>query len=201
VRLVLIAAGYLCGSIPFGLLLARRAGVDVRRAGSGNVGATNVARTAGAWLGVVTLVADALKGALPAAAAAALTGEATTPAMTGVAAFLGHVFPVTLGFAGGKGVATALGVLVVISPLAILPVLAVFAAAFALWRTVSVASILGALTAPAAAGLLGYPAPASAAAATMAAVILVRHRDNLRRLRVGTEPRFSLHKKQAPPID
>jgi glycerol-3-phosphate acyltransferase PlsY len=199
VRLACILAGYLCGSIPFGLLLARRAGIDVRQAGSGNIGATNVARTAGARLGLATLVLDALKGALPTAAAAGLTGDTFTTAATGLAAFVGHVFPVTLGFAGGKGVATALGVLVVLCPWVALVAVALFAAVLALGRRVSAASIVGALVAPLAGALLGDPGPVVAATGAMAGIVVLRHRDNLRRLWDGTEPPLSLPKRQAPP--
>jgi glycerol-3-phosphate acyltransferase PlsY len=187
---VLVLVGYVCGSIPFGVLLARRAGVDVRREGSGNIGATNVARTAGKLLGVATLLADGLKGALPVALARSLDASAGVSAATGLAAVLGHVYPLALRFAGGKGVATALGALLVLCPLAVLPAVAVFAAVVGVWRLVSLGSILGATAAAGAAMLLPYPRPVQASAAAMALVIVVRHRDNLRRLRAGTEPRF-----------
>jgi glycerol-3-phosphate acyltransferase PlsY len=196
---LLVLFGYACGSIPFGVLLARRAAVDVRHSGSGNIGAANVARTAGALLGLATLVADVAKAALPAALARALTGDATIVAATGVAAFLGHVFPVTLRFAGGKGVATALGVLLVVCPLGAAGAVATFAAVFVLARFVSLASIAGALAAPVAVALAGGPAQAVEAALVMALVIVARHRENLVRLRAGTEPRFALHKKGASP--
>ena len=195
--LLLVFLGYLCGSFPSGVLLARRAGVDVRRAGSGNVGAANVARTAGLGLGLATLVADALKGALPALAARWLAADVTLAAGAGLAAFLGHVFPITLRFSGGKGVATALGVLGVLCPLALLCAAGVFVTAFALSRYVSVASALAALAAPAAIGLLSYPRPVLAVSLMMTAIIELRHSGNFRRLRAGTEPRFALHKKQA----
>jgi len=198
VPLLLLLFSYLCGSIPFGVLFARWAGVDVRRAGSGNIGAANVVRTAGARLGLLTLVADALKGALPALVAGRGASDPTLAAGAGLAAFAGHVFPVTLGFAGGKGVATALGVLAVLCPPALLCALVVFFVTFALYRYVSVASVLAALAAPAATGLLGYPVPYLGASLVMAGIIVVRHRDNLRRLLAGNEPRFALHKKQAP---
>jgi glycerol-3-phosphate acyltransferase PlsY len=195
--LALLALGYLCGSIPAGLLLARRAGVDVRRSGSGNIGAANVARTAGAGLGLATLVCDALKGALPVLLARAAGSGTGLEAAVGGAAFLGHVFPVTLRFAGGKGVATALGVLLVLHPLGVAAAAAVFVLLLAAARYVSVASIAAALTAPVAIAVAGGPRPVVGAAAGMAAVIVARHRDNLRRLAAGTEPRFGLHKRQA----
>jgi acyl phosphate:glycerol-3-phosphate acyltransferase len=116
----LVAASYLVGSVPFGLLLGRFvAGVDVRKSGSGNIGATNVARTAGRRLGVLTLLLDATKGGIPVAVTALVLGaphDADWPAAAGLAAFLGHVFPFWLRFRGGKGVATAFGAFVVLSP-------------------------------------------------------------------------------------
>ena len=193
-QLLLVVVGYLCGSVPFGVLLARRAGVDPRIAGSGNIGAANMARTAGVGLGVMTLVADALKGALPALLARALTDPPALAAAVGVAAFLGHLFPVTLGFAGGKGVATALGVLLTLAPLAAAAA-AVFVLVVGLTRYVSLASVLAALAAPLLVVLLAYPAPVLAASLVMTAFIALRHRDNFRRLRAGTEPRLTLHKK------
>ncbi|HZP43942.1 MAG TPA: glycerol-3-phosphate 1-O-acyltransferase PlsY [Candidatus Binatia bacterium] len=196
---LLVLLGYACGSIPFGVLLARRVAVDVRRAGSGNIGAANVARTAGPALGLATLVADAAKGAVPTLVAGAATGDARVTAAAGLAAFLGHVFPVTLRFAGGKGVATALGVLAVLCPLGALAAVVTFAAVFAAARWVSLASIAAAATAPLATAALGCTRAALATAAVMAAVIAVRHRDNVRRLRAGTEPRFRLREKRAAP--
>jgi len=198
VALLLVVLGYLCGSIPSGLLLARRAGIDVRRTGSGNIGAANVARSAGIRLGLATLLADATKGAAPVLLARALTGDETVAAAAGVAAFLGHVFPVTLRFAGGKGVATALGVLATLTPLAAAAAAAVFLLVALTYRYVSLASVLGAFTAPLAAAALGEPPAVVAAALAMSVLIVVRHRDNFARLRAGTEPRFRLHKRHAP---
>jgi glycerol-3-phosphate acyltransferase PlsY len=198
VALVLVAVGYLCGSVPWGLLLARRVGVDVRRTGSGNIGAANVARSAGVGLGLATLAADAAKGALPVALARWVTADPAVAAAAGAAAFAGHVFPVTLGFAGGKGVATALGVLATLAPLAALAAVAVFVLVFGVCRYVSLGSVAGALTAPAAVAAMAEPNAVLAAALAMSAVIVFRHRGNLARLRAGTEPRFALHKRQAP---
>lgn len=158
-----------------------------------------MARTAGAWLGLCTLAADALKGSVPVLVARWVTADVATEAATGLAAFLGHVFPITLGFAGGKGVATAAGVLTVLAPLAALCGVVVFALAFTAWRYVSVASMLGGLAATAASAALRYPASAVVAATLMMAVVLARHRGNVARLRAGVEPPFTLHKKQAPP--
>ena len=196
---VLIVLGYACGSVPWGLLLARRVGVDVRRTGSGNIGATNVARSAGLGLGVATLAADVLKGALPVLIARGFAAGPAVEASAGVAAFVGHVFPITLGFAGGKGVATALGVLVVLAPGAVAWAMTTFLVGFRPFRYVSLASVVAAATAPVAIVLLAYPRPTLVASLAMTAVIVVRHRANLGRLRAGTEPRFVLHKKQALP--
>ena len=193
----LIAFGYLCGSIPWGVLFARVAGVDVRRTGSGNIGATNVARSAGLGAGVATLAADVLKGALPVVVAERSGVTDGVAAAVGVAAFVGHVFPLTLRFAGGKGVATALGVLATLAPLAALSALVVFAAVVALTRYVSLGSLVGAGCAPPAVALFGYPGPVLVASLAMTAVIVVRHRDNFARLRAGTEARFTVHKRQA----
>jgi glycerol-3-phosphate acyltransferase PlsY len=189
---------YLVGCIPSGLLLARLKNVDVRAAGSGNIGATNVARTAGKGLGLLTLVLDAAKGALPVLIADALDlfpdanpafdRNATIAAAVG--AVLGHVFPVTLGFRGGKGVATALGAIAALAPASLpLPLLA-FVASFGVTRRVSVGSICAAMAAPFGSVVAGYPPQVSAAIAVLACVILYRHRDNMARIRAGTEPRL-----------
>lgn len=196
---VLVALGYLAGTIPSGVLLARTAGIDVRRVGSGNIGATNVARTAGLRLGLLTLVADAAKGVVPVVAARILVGGDAFPAGTGLAAFLGHLFPPTLGFAGGKGVATALGVSLALYPLATLPTIGAFAATVAVTGWVSLGSMVAALLTPVAMLILGgYATPAIIVAIAMAALIVVRHRDNVARILAGHEPKV-LPKKQATP--
>ena len=186
---VLLAA-YLLGSIPTGVLLARSAGIDPRRAGSGNIGATNVARTAGGRLGFFTLVGDALKGVLAVAVAHAASDAAWAPAAAGLAAILGHLWSVFLRFQGGKGVATALGVFLVLSPLAILVSVLAFAITARTFRYVSLASMVAAVTL-ALACLLTVSSPSVRVAAVVTSIlILIRHRDNIGRLRAGTEPRF-----------
>ena len=194
---LLLVAAYLLGSVPFGLLLARAAGIDVRRAGSGNIGATNVARTAGARLGIATLIADAGKGALPVLAARLAFDDPRLADGAGLAAFLGHVFPITLGFAGGKGVATALGALLALAPTAAAAAVAVFALVLVRSGYVSLASMVAATGAPAALAVLGARATTTGTSAVMVLVILARHRANVRRMQIGTEPR--VRKKQAPP--
>ena len=191
-------ASYLLGSIPSGLLLARIRRVDVRQTGSGNIGATNVARSAGKGLGLLTLLLDATKGAVPVLVVGALGWEVNARPGTELAARLvaalstvvGHVFPITLGFRGGKGVSTALGAMLGLAPAVTLGPLAVFAVAFAASRRVSLASILAAVSAPLTASWLGYPRPTTATIAAIAALIVARHRDNVARLLAGTEPRF-----------
>ena len=197
VPLILLAFGYLCGSVPFGLILGRLAGVDVRRTGSGNIGATNVARSVGLRLGIATLVADALKGTVPILVADRVGAPPALSAGVGVAAFLGHVFPVALHFAGGKGVATAVGVLAVLAPVALACATAAFVVVVVATRYVSLGSVVAAVCAPAAVGALGYPRSIVAASLAMSAVIIVRHRDNYARLLAGTEARFTVRKRQA----
>lgn len=194
----ILAASYLLGSIPSGLLLARLRNVDVRTTGSGNIGATNVARSAGKGLGLMTLVLDAAKGAVPVVVAGALDlFPALNPAFdrnatiaAALGAVLGHVFPVTLGFRGGKGVATALGAIAALAPASLpLPLLA-FGVSFGLTKRVSVGSICAAMAAPFGSVATGYPPQVSAGIAILSCVILYRHRDNMERIRAGTEPRF-----------
>jgi glycerol-3-phosphate acyltransferase PlsY len=192
----LVGASYLVGSIPFGLLLGRAyAGVDVRRAGSGNIGATNVARTAGKKLGLLTLLLDAAKGSIPVAVTAIVLGtpnDATWPAMSGLAAFLGHVFPFWLRFRGGTGVATAFGAFLVLSSWLAAAAAGAFAATFLLSRTVSLASMVSALTAAAVAlGVEGTRWPVTRVAAVVLLVVLVRHQSNVRRMLRGEEGRLA----------
>jgi len=192
--LLVTALAYLAGSIPTGVLLGRLAGVDVRSAGSGNIGATNVARTAGRSLGILTLFGDALKGLLPVLVVPALGFDAPVVAMTAVAALCGHVFSIFLGFRGGKGVATGVGVMLGLAP-AIVPIpLAVFGIAMALSKIVSLSSILATVSAAIAVVLFGYPFSTELAAATIAGLIIFRHRENISRLLAGSEPRFESRK-------
>lgn len=191
--LLLVAAGYLAGSIPFGVLLARRfAGVDVRTVGSGNIGATNVARAGGKKLGIAVLLLDAAKAVLPILVARALL-EGRDHAelwvvLVAVAAFCGHLFPVWLGFKGGKGVATGLGVFLVLSPWAALAGVVTYAVAYGATRVSSVGSLAG--TAVCTIGTFvafGWTSPESWAGFAIAALIVIRHRANIRRLFAGAE--------------
>ena len=187
----LVLLGYLSGSIPFGLLVVRAArGVDVRGQGSGNIGATNVARVAGKGLGVLVLVLDALKGALPVLLARAVEPTPAVPALVGLAAFAGHVAPPWLGFRGGKGVATALGVLAVLAPRAALAGALTYAVVLAALRISSVGSLLAGVVAVSVAWLVpGTPAAAAALATVLFAAMLWTHRGNIGRLLRRGEPR------------
>jgi glycerol-3-phosphate acyltransferase PlsY len=188
--LVAVPLAFAVGSIPFGVLVARARGVDERQAGSGNIGATNVARTAGKAAGLITLALDAAKGAAPVAIADALGADAGTRALVGLAAILGHVLSPFLGFRGGKGVATAAGAFAVLTPAPLAVALAAFALTFAARRIVSLASLVAVVVLTAAtAALDGRPAMVGLAA-LVAAVVFVRHRGNIVRLRRGTEPRL-----------
>jgi acyl phosphate:glycerol-3-phosphate acyltransferase len=189
---IALALGYIFGSIPFGLLLTRITGAgDLRSIGSGNIGATNVLRTGRKGLAAVTLLLDMLKGA-----AAVLIAEAIAPgtgAIAGVAAFVGHVFPIWLKFRGGKGVATMMGVVAALHWPAGLVYAAVWLGLLAAFRISSLAGIFAALSAPMAVGLIGQPALLAPTLA-MALIVLWKHSDNIKRLRAGTEPRVGQSK-------
>jgi glycerol-3-phosphate acyltransferase PlsY len=189
---LVVAFAYVLGSVPTGFLLGYLAGVDVRSAGSGNVGATNVARIAGKWLGLLTLLLDAAKGFVPVFIAHQMGFDAAVAGGAALAAFLGHLYPIFLKFRGGKGVATALGALLALAPAATGILLAVFIIVALASRIVSKASIVASAGAPVAIWLLGYPDSLTGVALLMALLILWRHRDNIQRLRSGAEPRFSL---------
>jgi glycerol-3-phosphate acyltransferase PlsY len=193
VRIVLaVVAAYLVGAIPTGFLIARAFGVtDIRRSGSGNIGATNVLRTLGRLPAVLTLVGDIAKGYAAVSLAAAVGGGAVAAVGAGVvAAIAGNCWSVFLGFRGGKGVATGLGAFLRMVPWAVLPAVLVFVVITGTSRFVSLGSLMAALCVPLGAFLLGYP-PAFAVAALLAAgIVFLRHRDNIARLVSGTERRL-----------
>ena len=209
--LIVAVVAYLLGSIPFGYLLVRIfRGEDIRQTGSGNIGATNVARSGAKGLGIATLVLDALKGALAVALAwYVATDELKTSACpcivpaqlmatAALCAVLGHVFPVWLRFKGGKGVATALGVFCVLFPKAILVALAIFILVVAVTRYVSLGSILGAIAFPVAAYFVQHADWLSLLLASgVSLIIILKHHQNIRRLLSGTENRFGGNK---PPL-
>jgi glycerol-3-phosphate acyltransferase PlsY len=198
-------AAYLLGSVPFAFLIARSAGKDLRTIGSGNIGATNLARAVGRKWGYFCFVLDVLKGLTPVAIAGAVGGVPDNPLflslwlLVGIAAILGHVFPVYLRFKGGKGVATSFGVALGLWPyftLCALVALTVWIAVVRIWRYVSLASISAAVAFPIALvlGILTVPAwhsaslwPLVVAAIVIPILVIVRHRENIRRLAAGTE--------------
>ena len=184
-----IAAGYLIGSIPFALILARRWGADLRMVGSGNMGAANVMRASGVTAGLLVALLDMAKGAASVWLAARIGGGAELPAAAGLAAIIGHIYPVWLRFRGGKGVATACGVFSVLTPPAVPPTLAIFAAVVWLTRYISLGSVVASIALPPLAYAMGSPASAVIAAAAASAIIVFRHRSNVVRLWAGTERR------------
>ncbi len=198
-----IPAAYLLGSIPFGLILAKLfGGADVRKSGSGNIGTTNVARVAGPLAGILTLVLDVAKGA-----AAVLLGErlsnssAAWMMIAALAALVGHCFPVWLRFNGGKGVATAAGIFLVLSPPAFLGAVILFVLVLGFWRYVSLGSISAAAAMPLLIYFLWAPRHAPPLTITFgvlgtALLIIFKHAGNIRRLVEGTEPKFSFSKKK-----
>src|ERR1700687_852902 len=201
---LLIFVGYVLGSIPFGYLLVRaRSGRDVRAMGSGNIGATNVGRTAGLSTGVATLILDAAKGSFAVWLAGHFSGGNIRFMMyAGLAAILGHVFPVWLKFSGGKGGATALGVFLMISWTAVAAAVAIFAIVVLFWRYVSLASVSAAAALPLLVYLLyapGHAPPTAVTAGTLlsSVLIIVKHRGNIERLMAGTEPRFETEKRES----
>ena len=185
-----IALGYAIGSVPFAFLLARRAGIDVRVAGSGNVGAANVVRTSGLPLGVTVMALDIVKGAATVLAAYAAVGSVPSMAAAAAAAVVGHIYPIWLRFHGGKGVAVAAGAFAVLAPVATIAATLVFAGAVVVTRVISLGSVAATLTLPPAAWLAGAPRSVLISASGIAALILFRHRANVRRIARGTERRF-----------
>jgi acyl phosphate:glycerol-3-phosphate acyltransferase len=173
-----------------GYILGKLAGIDVRNTGSGNVGATNVARVVGKRQGMVTLIADAAKGFIPVVIALQLGRNTSISAMVAVAAFLGHLYPVFLKFRGGKGVATAFGVFLGLAPMATLILVSIFAMAYLTSRIVSLSSIIAAAAAPIVLWWSFYSPALVFMSVFVALMIIIRHRANIRRLLAGTEPKF-----------
>ncbi|MFI5398133.1 MAG: glycerol-3-phosphate 1-O-acyltransferase PlsY [Candidatus Binatia bacterium] len=192
VATVLIIAAYICGSLPTGVWLGRYAGVDVRQGGSGNIGATNVARTVGLRPAFLTLIGDITKGLVPAVVARALLMDQRLIALAALAAFFGHIFSMFLRFSGGKGVATGFGAFLGLAPGAAGVAALVFAVTALMTRYVSLASMLAAASLPVASAMLGGAPPICGAAMVVGATIIIRHRDNLARLLRGMEPKFRI---------
>jgi len=202
-RLALLLVAYLLGSVPFGLILAKVfGGADVRKAGSGNIGATNVARVAGPLPGILTLAFDAGKGWLAVwLASRMIPDNAAVAVVCGIFVLLGHCFPVWLRFCGGKGVATAAGVFAALCPEALLAALILFALVVWFWRFVSLGSLAAAASIPLLVYLLWAPnfAPppvVDIGTIAIAALVIYQHRGNIGRLARGEEPKFSFDKKQ-----
>ena len=196
--LVLLAAGYLLGSIPFGVVIARGAGgVDLRRVGSGNIGATNVLRAIGKGAAALTLLGDIGKGALAVGLARCTGADAALVAAVGLAAVLGHLFPVWAGFRGGKGVATTLGVVLGAMPGVGGLLLVIWVAVAAITRYSSLAALVATTTMPLLVWLVdGRPAMLALSGA-LVLLVVVRHRENIGRLWAGTEGKIGQKARQA----
>ena len=196
-----IGAAYLIGAVPIGYLVGRAFGVaDIRRHGSGTIGATNVLRTVGRLPAILTLVGDIAKGYLAVVAGAALgarsSGDTGVIAASAVAAVIGNCWSVFLGFRGGKGVATGLGAFLRIVPLAVLPAALVWLLVTLSFRYVSLGSILAASCVPLGALLLGMPAPSVIAAFAVGAIVVARHHANITRLLAGHEPKLGQRRSE-----
>ncbi|PLY07820.1 MAG: acyl-phosphate glycerol 3-phosphate acyltransferase [Desulfuromonas sp.] len=190
---LLLCAAYLVGAIPTGVVLTRLIGADdVRKSGSGNIGATNVYRVAGRAVGVATLLCDILKGVLPVIVATKLNGSPTQIASIAIIAFLGHCYPVYLGFRGGKGVATALGIFMVLSPQGVVLAAALFVLLVWKFRYISFGSVSAAASIPFLVYAFERQLPLTLASLLIAGMVIWRHRSNIQRLINGTENRFKL---------
>jgi glycerol-3-phosphate acyltransferase PlsY len=191
---VLIA--YLLGSIPFGKIIAKKvARIDITKHGSGNIGATNVAREVGTLWGLLTLTLDLFKGFLPVFLlwphfSGTVPSGDWNIAVVSLAALLGHQFSVFEKFRGGKGVATALGVYLAVSPFSCLVALSIFVAVVFVWDIISLASMISAASMPLLLSLMGYPFPVIGAAVVATALIVLKHRDNIARIRTGQERKW-----------
>jgi glycerol-3-phosphate acyltransferase PlsY len=188
---LVVVASYLLGSVPSGYLFARARGIDIRAQGSGNIGATNVARSLGKKLGLIVLLVDLFKGALPVLAVRFFAlhhsaGPYLIP-VCGFAAIIGHCFPIWLRLRGGKGVATAFGVFLAVDPLIAGVLLVIFLAIYAAFRVASLGSLLAALSLPVWLIVADYPVPIITLGVASAALIVVKHRSNILRLMRGAE--------------
>lgn len=195
-ELLVTVAAYLVGSIPFAFLLSRRRGVDLHRAGSGNIGATNVLRTSGVRAATLAMTLDGAKGCLAVLMAQVLSGGLVAPATAAFASVVGHVYPVWLRFRGGKGVATAAGAFAVLAPFAFAIAVVVFVAVVTVTRFVSVGSIAAAAALTVVAAVGDTPSAVALGAAASTALIVHRHRGNLSRLMAGTERRVGLRARE-----
>ncbi|MFZ0657090.1 MAG: glycerol-3-phosphate 1-O-acyltransferase PlsY [Candidatus Binataceae bacterium] len=188
--IVLVIGAYLIGSIPFGVIVGRMRGFDPRAVGSGNIGMTNVARAGGASAAIITFVGDLLKGALPVLFARLAGFGPAAIAWTALGAFVGSICSVFLRFRGGKGGSAALGIWLVISPLAVLIAAAAFAIVFVIFRIMSLASLAAVIVGPPAVALLHLPSPYLLLIIVITALMLLRFHSNIARLIRGEEPVF-----------
>jgi len=191
---ILLSASYLIGSIPFGVIVGRIRGFDPRAVGSGNIGMTNVARAGGMGAAGLTFAGDVLKGAVPPAIARAMGFSVEAVACAALAAFLGSIFSVFLGFRGGKGVSAALGVWLALAPLSVMFAIVAFAVVFAVFRTMSLASLAAAFVMPVAVAAFRSPSPYLLLAMVISALVIWRHRENIQRLLRREEPVFKAGK-------
>lgn len=192
-----LAIAYLVGSVPTGYILSAVSGIDIRTAGSGNIGATNVSRVVGWKAGVITLMADAGKGFIPVFLTVHFDFDPVVTALTGLAAFLGHLYPVFLKFKGGKGVATGLGCIAGLDPLVAGCLAVVFLIIVILFRWVSLGSMGGAAFAPVLFWTFHHPLPYVWMSLVMVLLIIVRHHDNIRRMLAGQESKIEFHRRRS----
>jgi acyl phosphate:glycerol-3-phosphate acyltransferase len=191
-EIVAVVFGYLLGSIPFALLLTRPRGIELRNVGSRNPGAANVLRAAGVGPAVVVMLLDAAKGMVAVMVARLISDDVAVVTSVGIAAIVGHIYPVWCRFRGGKGVAASAGVFAVLAPLATAIAALVFVGTIAATRFISAGSIAGALALPVAAAVGNVSNSVEAGTLVVAAIVIVRHRDNVSRLMAGTERRIGL---------
>jgi glycerol-3-phosphate acyltransferase PlsY len=195
IEALLIVGAYLVGSIPTGVIVGRMRGFDPRAVGSGNIGMTNVARAGGSSAAAITFVGDVLKGAIPVAVARMMGFPAAILAWVALAAFLGSICSVFLGFSGGKGLSASLGVWSVLAPVALLFPLAAWGITLGVSRIMSLASIAAAIVLVPAVAALSMPRPYVLLAIVMSALAIFRHRENIQRLMAGEEKRFEVGKR------
>lgn len=186
---LLFTGAFLMGSIPFGVLISRIKGVDLKKVGSGNIGATNVLRTMGKAPAVLTLAGDVLKGSIPVLAAKYLLNDLTMEGIVGLAAILGHNFSLFLRFRGGKGVATSIGVLLIYSPFAAVVTILIWLAVIFVTRYSSLGAIVSFGMLPLSLYVFDYAREKLIVSVMIAALLMIRHADNISRLMRGTEPK------------
>jgi glycerol-3-phosphate acyltransferase PlsY len=187
-EIITIAIAYLMGSIPVGLIISKiKKGIDIREYGSGNIGATNVYRSIGKKEGLMTFAGDMLKGVMAVLTAYFVLGEEIWIGISGLSAVIGHMYPIFAKFRGGKGVATGVGVFICMMPLATLSSMAIWIICCAIWRYVSLASMVAALSLPIIGGLYDQPKFYIISSTILAILVVYRHKDNIKRLLDGNE--------------